>query len=279
MSVGRLSAAAEASWPPDTHHGRMSLGRTPFFACQADPRFAYCLYVPKGIASADRRPLLVVVHGDRRTAEKYRDALAGFGETHGCVVLAPLFPVGVPAPDSTFGYRRLRQGDVRFDVVLLRMVEEAAARWPVDVERFYLHGFSGGAQFALRFFYLHSERLAGLSVCAPGNITRLDTSLPWPAGIIDVADTFGVTPRLDVLRSVPVHLTVGAQDSKPRRDPSRATRLALTTLLYEHLLERGLTATLEVVPDVAHDGFATLPAATRFLSSLIPRDARNRPGP
>ncbi len=269
MSDGRGATAAVPSRRRTPQHGRLALGRTPFFACRADPRFAYCLYVPKGIAPAGRRPLLVVVHGDRRTAERYRDALADFGESHGCVVLAPLFPVGVPGPDSVFGYKRLRQGDVRFDLVLLRMVEEVAARWPVEVERFYLHGFSGGGQFAFGFACLHPDRLAGLSVGAPGDLTRLDAALPWPAGIADLAERFGVTPRLDRLRSVPVHLTVGAHDTRPRGNPSRPTRLALARTAHEHLLERGMTATLEVVPEIAHNGFAMLPAATRFLGALL----------
>ncbi|MFF7994561.1 hydrolase [Kitasatospora xanthocidica] len=222
-------------------------------------------------APAGPRPLLVVVHGARRTAERYRDALADFAETHGCVVLAPLFPIGVPEPDDVLCYTSLRQGDVRFDLVLLRMVEEVAARWPVRAERFYLHGYSGGGQFALRFYYLHAERLAGLSVGAPGSIARLDPYRPWPAGIADVAEKFGITPRLDAPRSVPVHVTVGARDTRPRRRPPHATRIDQAAMLRQHLLDRGATATMEVVPGIAHDGFALLPAATGFLSTLLPR--------
>lgn len=247
---------------------QLELGRTPFRACRADPRFSYCLYVPQH-APVGPRPLLVVVHGVRRTAERFRDALAGFAETHGCVVLAPLFPVGVPGPEDVLCYMSLRQGDVRFDLVLLRMVEEVAARWAVRAERFYLHGFSGGGQFALRFYCLHAERLAGVSVGAPGSITRLDPALPWPAGIADVAEKFGVTPRLGAPRSVPVHVTVGARDTRSRRRPPHSTRVDQAAMLHQHLLDRGATATLEVVPGIAHDGFALLPAATRFLSSLL----------
>ncbi|MDY0816642.1 PHB depolymerase family esterase [Kitasatospora purpeofusca] len=273
------------------HSQRLERRRTPFLACRADPRFSYCLYVPPR-APAAPRPLLVVVHGDRRTAERYRDALTDFADTHGCVVLAPLFPVGIPEPEDVLSYKRLRRGDVRFDLVLLRMVEEAAARWPVRADRFLLHGYSGGGQFALRFSYLHPARLLGVSVGAPGSITRLDPALPWPAGIADVAAKFGGTHPLStpqplstphtlsmplppsatvpVLVPVPVHVTVGALDTRPSRRPPHATRLGQALALHQHLLERGTPASLEVVPGIAHNGFALLPAATRFLSTLLP---------
>ncbi|MFD8699479.1 hypothetical protein [Kitasatospora purpeofusca] len=259
------------------HSQRLELRRTPFLACRADPRFSYCLYVPPR-APAGPRPLLVVVHGDRRTAERYRDALTDFADAHGCVVLAPLFPVGVPEPEDVLSYKRLRRRDVRFDLVLLRMVEEAAARWPVRADRFLLHGYSGGGLFALRFSYLHPARLVGVSVGAPGSITRLDPALPWPAGIADVAEKFGVTHPLHapppssvpVDPPVPVHVTVGALDTRPLRRPPHHTRLDQALALHRHLLERGVPATLEVVPGIAHNGFALLPAATRFLSTLLP---------
>ncbi len=117
-----------------------------------------------------------------------------------------------------------------------------------------------------------------MSVGAPGSITRLDPALPWPAGIADVAEKFGVTHPLQApLPSsvpldppVPVHVTVGALDTRPLRRPPHHTRLDQALALHRHLLERGVPATVEVVPGIAHNGFALLPAAARFLSTLLP---------
>ncbi len=113
-----------------------------------------------------------------------------------------------------------------------------------------------------------------MSVGAPSSITRLDPALPWPSGIADVAEKFGVahplgTP-LPLRPPLPVHVTVGELDTRPLRRPPGATRLGQALALHQHLLERGVPTTLEVVPGLAHNGFALLPAATRFLSTLLP---------
>ena len=65
-------------------HGRLlshyDFGRTTVYACQHDPRFAYCAYVPESDEEdgARRYPLLVVVHGTLRDMTSYRDAFAAF---------------------------------------------------------------------------------------------------------------------------------------------------------------------------------------------------------
>jgi poly(3-hydroxybutyrate) depolymerase len=93
-------------------------GSTPFFASQGDQRFSYALHLPAAHRTTDvRLPLLVVVHGTARTAELYRDALAGFAERHGCVVLAPLFPAGVGDPEDLHNFKFLSYRDIRFDRV------------------------------------------------------------------------------------------------------------------------------------------------------------------
>lgn len=44
-------------------------------------------------------------------------------------------------------------GDVKHDLLLLQMLEEVSICWPgIDTRKFFLAGFSGGGQFAHRFF-------------------------------------------------------------------------------------------------------------------------------
>jgi poly(3-hydroxybutyrate) depolymerase len=170
-------AQLKASDP--THPGiDLLTGRTPLFACQTDQRFSYCLYVPRDIDTSRPHPLVVSVHGTERAVESYRDGFADLADKHQCVVLAPLFPAGIGDPDDVHNYKTVDYRGIRFDLILLDMVAEVGARWPVTTDRFYLHGFSGGGQFAHRFLYLHPNRLAGISVAAPGSITGEGLHVP-----------------------------------------------------------------------------------------------------
>jgi poly(3-hydroxybutyrate) depolymerase len=123
-----------------TAAGTDARGPSPFFATQVDRRFSYCLYAP---AARGPLPLVVVVHGTQRMAERYRDAYRGFAEEHGCLVVAPLFPAGADEPGDLSGYKRLAFRGTRYDLVLLAMLDEVALRYPVRTDRFHLHGFFG----------------------------------------------------------------------------------------------------------------------------------------
>jgi len=112
-------------------------------------------------------PLLVVVHDTRRNARECAAAFAGFAERHHCAVAAPLFPAADARHPGRDNYKLLAAGPVRFDLALLGIVAEIGRRYPVEAGRFALHGFSGGAQFAHRFFYLHPGRLIAVSVAGP----------------------------------------------------------------------------------------------------------------
>lgn len=127
---------------------------TPFFACLEDQRFSYCLYVPSGYREEGntKHPLVVIMHGTERTAAQYRDDYINFSEETGVIILAPLFPAHIIEPEDLENYKAIRFHDIRFDLVLLSMVDEVAAKYRVEADRFLLHGFSGIGQFSNRFF-------------------------------------------------------------------------------------------------------------------------------
>ncbi|MEU0966812.1 alpha/beta hydrolase [Streptomyces sp. NPDC005917] len=263
MSLARLKQI-------DPGHPGIDLltGETPLFACQSDQRFSSCLYVPRDIDTTRRHPLVIAVHGTGRDAMNYRDGLADFAEAHQCIVLAPLFPAGIEDRNDVDNYKLIDYHGIRYDLVLLDMVAEAAHRWPITTDRFYLHGFSGGGQFALRFLYLHPDRLAGVSVAAPGRTTLIDPEKPWPEGTADLPDRFSTPLDLDALRAVPVQLLIGEADTQPHPLTGR-TRVAGITELRDNLQDNGIETALNTVPDKAHDGMALLPTATRFLHEVL----------
>jgi poly(3-hydroxybutyrate) depolymerase len=258
-------------------------GKTPLVASRHDQRLSYCLYVPAAHDPAGAPlPLVVLQHGTARTAMRYRDEYAEWAEQVGCVLLAPLYPGGIEVPGDLHNFKFLKFGELRFDLELLAIVDEVAERYNVTADQFYLHGFSGGGQFAHRFFLLHPDRLAGISIGAPGRITRLDDTRMWWLGTKDVAEIFGAPVDLAAMRDVPVQLVVGAADVETWEinNPGGAnwmdgaelagrTRIERLRTLRRDYLDNGLTVRFDLVPGVAHSGSKIRPVAQAFLAALF----------
>lgn len=271
--------------------GYYERGATTYFAAQADQRFGYYLYVPRDFSfdeSGDYR-LCVIVHGTGRTPSVYRDLFAEFAEANRVIVLAPLFPAGIIEPGDLSNYKFIKFHDIRYDHVLLGMVDEVADRFELSERRFLMFGFSGGAQFAHRFAYLHAARLIGLSVGAPGVVSLLDNRLPWWRGTADLVQVMGQGPDLDGLRALPVQLVAGADDvdtweitlqpgsrwwMEGANDAGR-TRLDRLETLAASLKAQGISVRVDHVPGVAHNGYAVLEPVKAFLGEVLEKHRVN----
>lgn len=252
-------------------------GRLPFQACPSEPRCSYCLYVPEQPA----RAVCAYVHGTERDAASYREALIPFAEACGCIILTPLFPAGIIEPDDVDNYKNIRFHDIRFDHLLLAMVDEVVQQYGLTERRFLLGGFSGGAQFAHRFYYLHPQRLLALSAAAPGRVTLPDEQLNWWLGVRDLPEQFGQPLQLDALRRVPVQLVIGADDTEdfmldqtspywmPGVEHIGHTRIKRLRCLYASLTARGVDATLEIVPDTTHEAAPLIVRAAAFFANRL----------
>lgn len=265
---------------PPGHPARALLtGRTPWIASQADPRFSYGLYVPREGREINRAEMLVLVHGTSRGAQLEVERWVGFAEQHDVVLFAPLFPAGIQGPDDVHNYKLVESNGLRYDRILLSMLEEARERWGVDVGRFHLAGHSGGAQFALRMLLLHPGRLRSVIISAPGRITRVDDTAPWPRGTADVPRRFGIRIDAGAIAQVPTLLTIGSEDTGVaalgvQHDDSQQgfgeTRRARLDLFEKHLRDLGVTPTVRVVPGGHHGDQSRLAPSQEFLSALLP---------
>lgn len=271
------------------HLGYYDRGATPYFASRLDQRFSYCLYVPESYdpGVTDGYDLIILVHGTARSAEHYRAAFSAFCEGQRAIALAPLFPAGIAAPGELSNYKLLDHGGVRYDLVLLDMVAEVMERYRIRGQRFLMHGFSGGGHFSHRFLYAHPERLAGVSIGAPGIVTLIDFQHDFWVGLRDFEQRFGKPFDLDAVRRVPVHLVIGAEDKETweiRLTPAdswwmpgadrlaEANRLERMTALRENLETHGVHCVQDVVPDAAHDGRAMLTPVQRWMAATLAAD-------
>jgi pimeloyl-ACP methyl ester carboxylesterase len=261
-------------------------GLTPYFACGSDQRFSYCLFVPEDyeIDANDQYDLIVLVHGTARWAEHYRSAFAGFCHQHRAIVLAPLFPAGITAPGELSSYKLMRHGDIAYDLVLLDMVAEVTDRYRIRGDQFLMHGFSGGGHFSHRFFYLHPERLLGVSIGAPGIVTLIDFEHDFWVGLRNFEELFGKPLDLSAMRRVPVQLVIGAEDKetweiRPTPDDSwwmpgaerlaEANRLERMAALRESLEAHGIQCVQDVVSGVGHDGRAMLEPVQLWMAAQL----------
>lgn len=260
-------------------------GATPFRACQADERFSYCLYVPKCYdeSRGSDQPLLVSVHGSLRVAEKYRDCFRAFAEETGCIVLAPLFPIGVGDPDDTSGYKFLSLGAIRFDHILLSMVEQTRVRYGIRPLDFLLYGYSGGGHFAHRFLYCYPRRVRAACVGAPGVVTLPDETLPWWVGLGGLEARMGTSVDWPALRRVPVHLVIGDRDIEtweitmkpghghymPGINDAGRTRIERIHALRTGMERAGMQVSLDIVPGVAHSGFDLIAPVRTFFRTVL----------
>jgi poly(3-hydroxybutyrate) depolymerase len=306
-----------ADVPPQFLQAAFLVGHVPQRALRSDPRVSYALYVPpshynprppqsSATDNADRPapgklPLLVAIHGtSRKFAELYHD-LIPFADSTPCALLVPLFPAGLDGPLDLDSYKLLRSATLRADTALLSMLDEVGHTWPgIDVDRVFLMGFSGGGQFAHRFLYLHPERLAAVSVGAPGRVTLLDDAQTWPAGVADVSALFGRQIDKERIRQIPIHLVIGGEDNqvhggeefwkwvrqmkaqrlgkggneageKSQTELVEMDRGRLDSLrdLQKRWQQDGIETKLDVVEGVMHSSSKTREPVLRFLRPLI----------
>lgn len=251
-------------------------------ACQSDQRFSYGIYVPKGfkICNGERYGLTVLIHGSSRIAEKLKNAFVDFAERTQNVILAPMFPFGIIDPMDGHNYKFLKYKDIRYDEILLSMIDELHNDLNINTAEFLLHGFSGGGQFAHRFFYLHPERLRAVSIGAPGRVTYLDHNRPWYNGVADIEHIFGKRLNYDAMKKVKILLIVGAADLEVLdythdetfihgEGDKGATRVERLRSLKRNYEEKGFNVEMIEVPGVGHENMLIIPYVQSFFINVL----------
>jgi poly(3-hydroxybutyrate) depolymerase len=262
------------------------LGHSTIFASRTDPRFSYCTYAPQHTRTSKRpMQLVVVMHGTGRAFTEYRDAFAEFAKWNDCIVLCPLFPAGPQGDGNRDGFKFLQEANIRYDQILLAMVDEVANKFGCDFSRFALFGFSGGGQFVNRFALLHPERLWALSIGAPGSVTLLDFEQDWWVGVRDFDKKFGKALDLAKLKALPVHMVVGKADTetweithreggkfymKGANDAGR-TRPERLDSLRKSFERAGVSVQLDLVDNVPHNGLACVGQVQDFFAGVLAR--------
>ncbi|KAL7899958.1 Alpha/Beta hydrolase protein [Trichoderma sp. SZMC 28014] len=304
--------------PPEFLKPTYMIGKIPRKALISEPRVSYNLYIPPehykdplrsqasvvSQAAFPKLPLLVFIHGTLRDDSYTERGLIPFAESTPCAILAPLFPAGLDGSTDLDSYKLLRSPTLRSDLALLDMLNEVALRWPgIDTTRIFLMGYSGGAQFAHRFLYLYPQRLAAVSIGAPGTVTKLDHSASWPTGIENTEELFGIHVDKNLIKQVKIQLVVGDADveihggaefwmwlqkfktaagsgslssAQPDVELSKVpdkeivqNRLGTLKKLQALWREDGIDAQLDIVEGAKHESLKCQPYSLNFLQPLM----------
>jgi predicted peptidase len=180
--------------------------------------YRYQVYVPSTWDETRRLPVILFLHGSgERGSDGIRPTSVGLGAA---IRSNPeRFPAIAVFPQVPEGKRWA--GDA--EAAALEALDQATAEFHGDPDRVYLVGISMGGRGALQLAAQHPERFAALiAVCGwvvpPKQIADLDPTTT-PAGVNPY------TALADGLKSLPVRLYHGSQDTIV--PPSESRRLAL----------------------------------------------------
>lgn len=184
------------------------------------PVLSYYLYRPAGHADSGR--LLVSVHGVSRNALEHIEAFRELADRHRVMLVAPVFSAEVFRD-----YQRLgREGmGPRADLALIRVLNELTLAMGIDTSRLDLFGFSGGAQFAHRFAYVHGQRVRRVVLGAAGWFTMPDPAVAYPYGIRTANQLNGVRLSAVAFARLPTLVLVGGMDDREDDDELNRARL------------------------------------------------------
>lgn len=238
---------------------------------------------PDGIALD--APVLIVMHGNSRDADRYLHQWRDLSDQYGFYLIVPEFsranyrgsrqyhlghvvdPKGKVRPKSEWSFSYIEQA---FDFY--------RAQYNITTTDYSIYGHSAGSQFVHRFLYHLPESRAKQFVAAnAGWYTMPDAAQEWPYGL---GSSLVTEAMLKHALGRPVLVLLGDQDIDPENTSLRKTSEAM--LQGPHRFARGhhffaaaqtraavldtpFTWKMAVVPDVAHDNRGMALAAARYL--------------
>lgn len=260
------------------------------------PGPALTVYAMRPETAADDAPVVFVMHGVNRDADRYFAEWRELAERHGFVLVAPSFPAADfpgAAGYNLGGYGPgVDPGGASAFAAIEPLFDAVRARFTLSSESYVLYGHSAGAQFAHRFALFRRGPRARLVIAANAGWYTFPDAGAWPYGPGGLAD--GAFDPAAALRA-PLVVLAGEADIDPghpslRRTPEALaqgeTRFARAGAFYGagEALARHLGAEFNwrcvTAPGVDHSDAKAAPfAAALILGRAPPAGAPCAPGP
>lgn len=169
-------------------------------------------------------PVVFVMHGVNRDADRYRDEWAALARQHGFIAVVPQFSrENFPGSRGyNTGYFSEEDGTPRprelwSFAVIEPLFDEVRRRFGSDDARYTIYGHSAGAQFVHRFVTFMPEARIDMAIAAnAGWYTMPDPRIAFPYGLADTpVDEEGLKRAL----GKPLTIMLGTSDTD-RNDPN-----------------------------------------------------------
>ena len=257
----------------------------PVDAAIGERRFAMRVFVNVPTQGSADRPVLFVMHGVNRDADRYRDEWKALSEQHAVVIVVPQFDsTNFPKREVyNFGGVVDREVKVRpqrewIFPVIYQIFADFVSRSGSKAADFDLYGHSAGAQFSHRFALLGgSPRVRRVVIANAGSYSMpvFDKPFPWGLGGIGLGE--GHLSRVLSLEGI---VMLGDKDTDPNhsalpRDPEAMAqglhRFARGTAFFDALDAAAKRRPFRfawrkvIVPGVAHDNAGMAIAAAQVL--------------
>lgn len=224
----------------------------------------YFAYIPERATPSS--PVLVSVHGLERQALQHAVRFSPLAERFGFIVVAPLF-----TKSRMSRYQRAQPAREAAEAPLDAFdltVDHFRRAHDLQTSAIDLFGYSGGAQFAMRYVLAGSILVRRLVLAAPGWFTMPSDAYPYPYGVGAIGAKAPRPLQLERLLTTPTLLVVGSEDT--RREASLNREPLIDEMQGRNRLERarrwseamavaakarGLTGQVElrILPEAGHD--------------------------
>lgn len=176
-------------------HAKILLGANDFIFTVASKSLKVWYYNPQENLNKEM-PILFVMHGNKRDAQKYRDDWKQYAQENNFLLIVPEFSKNdFRGTQYNFGgmtqNNTLKEKDKWNFSIIEKIFLKIKSENSLDTQKYYLYGHSAGAQFVHRFVQFFPESSLKLAIAAnSGWYTFLDKSIDFPYGIknIDIRD-------------------------------------------------------------------------------------------
>ena len=277
IALASLAGPAEANDPRDMEVGWFE------YSTPAGLELRVWTAVPR-VVRPDT-PVVIVMHGMSRDAERYRNNWVQPASRFGMIVAAPEFDA-----ERFPGSRGYNLGN-RFDAedepapkeawtftAIESLFDDVKRRTGTKVVQYDLYGHSAGGQFVHRFLYFAANSRVRLAVAANAGWYTMPDDSPFPYGLRDADVT---REALAGALRQPLVVLLGEADNDPEHPSLRRTPEALAQGAHrlargKRFFELGRAAAektgvdfgwrLQTVPNVAHSNAGMAPAAAQIMA-------------